>query len=158
MKQRCCIYCRIDGQQTEQNQRAMEWQLDALRTAAAALDLIVTSEIAVFESGTSPLRQSIKTLIRDMSQGSLITRIGLTMMPSPKKVVISQILFQVNSPDMQKRQYRCGIAASIISSSKMSAMHRGHWGFAHPARHPGRPEGHFRLPCPGSRVPSHRCP
>lgn len=65
MKQRCCIYCRIDGQQTEQNQRAMEWQLDALRTAAAALDLIVTSEITVFESGISPLRQSFKTLIHD---------------------------------------------------------------------------------------------
>lgn len=69
MKQRCCIYCRIDGQQTEQNQRAMEWQLDALRTAAAALNLIVTSEITVFESGIPPLRQSIKTLIRDARHG-----------------------------------------------------------------------------------------
>lgn len=65
MKQRCCIYCRIDGQQNEQNQRAMNRQLEVLRAAAVALDLSVTAEATVFESGISPLRQSIKTLIRD---------------------------------------------------------------------------------------------
>lgn len=69
MKQRCCIYCRIDGQQNEQNQRAMNRQLEALRAAAVALDLGVATETSVFENGISPLRQSIKTLIRDARHG-----------------------------------------------------------------------------------------
>lgn len=69
MKPHCCIYCRIDGQQNEQNQRAMNRQLEMLRAAAVVLDLSVAAETTVFESGISPLRQSIKTLIRDARHG-----------------------------------------------------------------------------------------
>lgn len=62
---KCCIYCRIDGAPTEINQDAMKSQLQSLREAAVSLGLTIAAEIAVFESGIDPLRQSIKTLIRD---------------------------------------------------------------------------------------------
>ena len=62
---KCCIYCRIDGAPTETNQVAMKGQLLSLREAAVSLGLTITDEITVFESGIDPLRQSIKTLIRD---------------------------------------------------------------------------------------------
>lgn len=66
---KCCIYCRIDGSPTESNQEAMQSQLHSLREAAVSLGLTITAEIAVFESGIDPLRQSIKTLIRDGRHG-----------------------------------------------------------------------------------------
>ena len=66
---KCCIYCRIDGSPTESNQEAMKSQLHSLREAAVSLGLTITAEIAVFESGIDPLRQSIKTLIRDGRHG-----------------------------------------------------------------------------------------
>ena len=66
---RCCIYCRIDGPANEMNQIAMDGQIAFLRLAAANLGLAVATEVCVFESGTEPLRQSIKTLIRDGKHG-----------------------------------------------------------------------------------------
>ena len=66
---KCCIYCRIDGAPTEINQDAMKSQLQSLREAAVSLGLTIAAEIAVFESGIDPLRQSIKTLIRDGRHG-----------------------------------------------------------------------------------------
>ena len=66
---KCCIYCRIDGSPTESNQDAMKNQLCSLREAAVSLGLTIAAEIAVFESGIDPLRQSIKTLIRDGRHG-----------------------------------------------------------------------------------------
>lgn len=66
---KCCIYCRIDGSPTESNQEAMKSQLHSLREAAVSLGLTVTAEVTVFESGADPLRQSIKTLIRDGRHG-----------------------------------------------------------------------------------------
>ena len=67
---KCCIYCRIDGALTESSQEAMERQLHSLREAAASLGLTVAAEVTVFESGVDPLRQSIKTLIRDGKHGA----------------------------------------------------------------------------------------
>lgn len=66
---RCCIYCRIGGPANEHNQLAMEGQLEALRKAAEDLGLTVVTEVTVFERGIEPLRQSIKTLIRDGKHG-----------------------------------------------------------------------------------------
>lgn len=66
---RCCIYCRIDGPANEMNQIAMDSQIASLRLAAENLGLAVATEVCVFESGTEPLRQSIKTLIRDGKHG-----------------------------------------------------------------------------------------
>lgn len=66
---KCCIYCRIDGAPTESSQEAMERQLHSLREAAVSLGLTVAAEVTVFESGVDPLRQSIKTLIRDGRHG-----------------------------------------------------------------------------------------
>ena len=66
---KCCIYCRIDGSPTESNQDAMKNQLCSLREAAVSLGLTIAAEIAVFESGIDPLRQSIKTMIRDGRHG-----------------------------------------------------------------------------------------
>ena len=66
---KCCIYCRIDGAPTEINQDAMKSQLQSLREAAVSLGLTIAAEIAVFESGIDPLRQSIKTMIRDGRHG-----------------------------------------------------------------------------------------
>ena len=66
---KCCIYCRIDGAPTESNQHAMKSQLLSMREAAVSLGLTITSEMSVFESGIDPLRQSIKTLIRDGRHG-----------------------------------------------------------------------------------------
>lgn len=66
---KCCIYCRIDGAPTEINQDAMNSQLQSLREAAVSLGLTIAAEIAVFESGIDPPRQSIKTLIRDGRHG-----------------------------------------------------------------------------------------
>lgn len=66
---KCCIYCRIDGAPTEANQDAMQSQLQSLREAAVSLGMIIASEITVYESGANPLRQSIKTLIRDGRHG-----------------------------------------------------------------------------------------
>ena len=66
---RCCIYCRIGGPANEHNQIAMEGQLEALRKAAGDLGLTIIAEVTVFESGIHPLRQSIKTLIRDGKHG-----------------------------------------------------------------------------------------
>ena len=66
---KCCIYCRIDGAPTEINQDAMKSQLQSLREAAVSLGLTITSEMSVFESGIDPLRNSIKTLIRDGRHG-----------------------------------------------------------------------------------------
>ena len=65
---RCCIYCRIGGTANEPNQIAMNSQLEMLRKAAEDLGLTVVAEVTVFESGTDPQRQSIKTLIRDGKQ------------------------------------------------------------------------------------------
>jgi len=66
---KCCIYCRIDGSPTESNQDAMKNQLRSLREVAVSLGLTIAAEIAVFESGIDPLRQSIKTMIRDGRHG-----------------------------------------------------------------------------------------
>ena len=66
---KCCIYCRIDGAPMESNQHAMKSQLQSLREAAVLLGLTIAAEITVFESGLDPLRQSIKTLIRDGRHG-----------------------------------------------------------------------------------------
>ena len=66
---RCCIYCRIGGTANEPNQIAMNSQLEMLRKAAKDLGLTVVAEVTVFESGTDPQRQSIKTLIRDGKHG-----------------------------------------------------------------------------------------
>ena len=66
---KCCIYCRIDGSPSESNQDAMKNQLHSLREAAVSLGLTIAAEIAVFESGIDPLRQSIKTMIRDGRHG-----------------------------------------------------------------------------------------
>ena len=66
---KCCIYCRIDGAPTESNQHAMKSQLLSMREAAVSLGLTITSEMSVFESGIDPLRQSIKTMIRDGRHG-----------------------------------------------------------------------------------------
>lgn len=66
---RCCIYCRIDGPSTKQNWDTLQCQIEYLREVAKSLGMIVTSEVAVFESGIDPLRQSIKTLIRDGRHG-----------------------------------------------------------------------------------------
>ena len=66
---RCCIYCRIGGTANEPNQIAMNSQLEMLRKAAEDLGLTVVAEVTVFESGTDPQRQSIKTLIRDGRHG-----------------------------------------------------------------------------------------
>ena len=66
---KCCIYCRIDGAPTEINQDAMKSQLLSMREAAVSLGLTVATEVTVFESGVDPLRQSIKTLIRDGRHG-----------------------------------------------------------------------------------------
>ena len=66
---KCCIYCRIDGSPSESNQDAMKNQLHSLREAAVSLGLTVATEVTVFESGVDPLRQSIKTLIRDGRHG-----------------------------------------------------------------------------------------
>ena len=66
---KCCIYCRIDGAPMESNQHAMKSQLQSLREAAVLLGLTIAAEIAVFESGIDPLRQSIKTMIRDGRHG-----------------------------------------------------------------------------------------
>ena len=66
---KCCIYCRIDGSPSESNQDAMKNQLHSLREAAVSLGLTIAAEIAVFESGIDPLRQSIKTIIRDGRHG-----------------------------------------------------------------------------------------
>lgn len=66
---RCCIYCRIDGAADEGNQLVMGNQLEKLRDAARELGLTVVSEVTAFESGVEPLRQSIKTLIRDGKHG-----------------------------------------------------------------------------------------
>ena len=66
---KCCIYCRIDGAPTEINQDAMKSQLLSMREAAVSLGLTVDAEVTVFESGVDPLRQSIKTLIRDGRHG-----------------------------------------------------------------------------------------
>lgn len=66
---RCCIYCRIGGTANEPNQIAMNSQLEMLRKAAEDLSLTVVAEVTVFESGTDPQRQSIKTLIRDGKHG-----------------------------------------------------------------------------------------
>ena len=67
---RCCIYCRIGGTANEPNQIAMNSQLEMLRKAAEDLGLTVVAEVNVFESGTDPQRQSIKTLIRDGKHGA----------------------------------------------------------------------------------------
>ena len=67
---RCCIYCRIGGTANEPNQIAMNSQLEMLRKAAEDLGLTVVAEVTVFESGTDPQRQSIKTLIRDGKHGA----------------------------------------------------------------------------------------
>ena len=67
---RCCIYCRIGGTADEPNQIAMNSQLEMLRKAAEDLGLTVVAEVTVFESGTDPQRQSIKTLIRDGKHGA----------------------------------------------------------------------------------------
>ncbi len=66
---RCCIYCRIGGPVNEHNQIAMEGQLETLRKAAEEFGLTVVAEVTVFENGIEPLRQSIKTLIRDGKHG-----------------------------------------------------------------------------------------
>ena len=66
---KCCIYCRIDGAPMESNQHAMKSQLQSLREAAVLLGLTIAAEITVFERGLDPLRQSIKTLIRDGRHG-----------------------------------------------------------------------------------------
>ena len=66
---RCCIYCRIGGSANAYRQDIMNHQLEALRKAAKDLGLTIAAEIAVFESGIDPLRQSIKTLIRDGKHG-----------------------------------------------------------------------------------------
>ena len=66
---KCCIYCRIDGAPMEANQDAMQSQLQSLCEAAVSLGLTIAAEIAVFESGIDPLRQSIKTMIRDGRHG-----------------------------------------------------------------------------------------
>ena len=66
---KCCIYCRIDGAPMESNQHAMKSQLQSLREASVLLGLTIAAEITVFESGLDPLRQSIKTLIRDGRHG-----------------------------------------------------------------------------------------
>ena len=66
---KCCRYCRIDGAPMESNQHAMKSQLQSLREAAVLLGLTIAAEITVFESGLDPLRQSIKTLIRDGRHG-----------------------------------------------------------------------------------------
>ena len=67
---RCCIYCRIGGTANEPNQIAMNSQHEMLRKAAEDLGLTVVAEVTVFESGTDPQRQSIKTLIRDGKHGA----------------------------------------------------------------------------------------
>lgn len=66
---RCCIYCRIGGAANEHNQMAMNSQLETLRKAAEEFGLTVVAEVTVFENGIEPLRQSIKTLIRDGKHG-----------------------------------------------------------------------------------------
>lgn len=66
---KCCIYCRIDGGPTEINQDAIKSHLLSMREAAVSLGFTITAEVTVFESGTDPLRQSIKTLIRGGRHG-----------------------------------------------------------------------------------------
>lgn len=60
---RCCIYCRIGGPVNENNQMAMNHQLEALRQFAKDRNLQVVKEIAVFESGTDHKRKSIQDLL-----------------------------------------------------------------------------------------------
>lgn len=69
MKAKCCIYCRIDDSRNESSLTAIMSQRDLLRGIASELNLDVACEYLLFESGTNPGRQSVKTLIRDAKHG-----------------------------------------------------------------------------------------
>lgn len=62
---KCCIYCRIDGEQTEANKLAMNAQLESMRSLAERLGFEVVDERLVYESSLDANRQSMKSLVRD---------------------------------------------------------------------------------------------
>ena len=73
MKSKCCIYCRISGEQTERNQLAINNQLEKLRSLAEGLGLEVASEMLVYENETNAGRTSLKTMVQNIKDGEYST-------------------------------------------------------------------------------------